>query len=220
MALGTYSDLQTSIANFAARSDLTSQIPDFITLAETMFNLGDDEGNFPPLRTRDMETTVTETVTSGTAPLPADFLQMKRVTVQSSPLQNLDYAPAKWMDWAYPTTDAGTPSFYDIVGTNLIIRPIPTDTVEYVYYAQIPALSNTNTTNWLLTKSPNAYLYAALYHLYIYTDRFDVSQFSGQLVGHASAMLTLAQKACEGLRRADRYARAGTFIKRASATAV
>ena len=34
MSLSTYSDLQTSIANYLARSDLTSQIPDFITFAE------------------------------------------------------------------------------------------------------------------------------------------------------------------------------------------
>ena len=34
MALATYSDLKTTIANYLARSDLTSQIPDFITLAE------------------------------------------------------------------------------------------------------------------------------------------------------------------------------------------
>ena len=34
MAISTYAELQTAIANFLARSDLTSQIPDFITLAE------------------------------------------------------------------------------------------------------------------------------------------------------------------------------------------
>ena len=34
MALSTYSDLKTAIANFLARDDLTTQIPDFIRLAE------------------------------------------------------------------------------------------------------------------------------------------------------------------------------------------
>ena len=33
MAFSTYSDLKTSVANFLARDDLTSQIPDFIRLA-------------------------------------------------------------------------------------------------------------------------------------------------------------------------------------------
>ena len=35
MALATYSDLKTSIANWLDRSDLTDVIPDFIALAET-----------------------------------------------------------------------------------------------------------------------------------------------------------------------------------------
>jgi hypothetical protein len=34
MALNNYSDLKTSVANYLGRSDLTSAIPDFITLAE------------------------------------------------------------------------------------------------------------------------------------------------------------------------------------------
>ena len=34
MAITTYSELKTAVANFLARSDLTTQIPDFITLAE------------------------------------------------------------------------------------------------------------------------------------------------------------------------------------------
>jgi hypothetical protein len=34
MALTTYAELKTSIADFLNRDDLTSAIPDFITLAE------------------------------------------------------------------------------------------------------------------------------------------------------------------------------------------
>ena len=34
MALNNYSDLKTTVANYLARSDLTSVIPDFIQLAE------------------------------------------------------------------------------------------------------------------------------------------------------------------------------------------
>jgi hypothetical protein len=35
MALSTYSDLQTAVATWLHRSDLTAIIPDLITLAET-----------------------------------------------------------------------------------------------------------------------------------------------------------------------------------------
>ena len=34
MALANYSDLQASVASFLHRDDLTSEIPDFIKLAE------------------------------------------------------------------------------------------------------------------------------------------------------------------------------------------
>ena len=34
MSIGNYSELKTAIANFLARDDLTSQIPNFIQLAE------------------------------------------------------------------------------------------------------------------------------------------------------------------------------------------
>jgi hypothetical protein len=34
MAIGTYAELKTAIANFLARDDLTARIPEFISLAE------------------------------------------------------------------------------------------------------------------------------------------------------------------------------------------
>ena len=38
MALDNYSNLQTAIANFLARDDLTTEIVDFIALTEADFN--------------------------------------------------------------------------------------------------------------------------------------------------------------------------------------
>ena len=57
MSLSTYSDLQTSIANYLARSDLTSQIPDFITFAENRLRR--------ELRIRQMLKSVTTATVSG-----------------------------------------------------------------------------------------------------------------------------------------------------------
>ncbi len=33
-----------------------------------------------------------------------------------------------------------------------------------IYYGKIPALSNQNTSNWLLVKAPDLYLYGSLVH--------------------------------------------------------
>ena len=54
MALDTYANLKTSIANFLARDDLTSEIDDFIDLTEADFNRR--------LRIRDMETSLAFTI--------------------------------------------------------------------------------------------------------------------------------------------------------------
>ena len=44
------------------------------------------------------------------------------------------------------------------------LLPAPTGDTDVVltYYQKIPALSDTQTTNWLLTKSPDLYLYSTL----------------------------------------------------------
>ena len=57
MAIATYTDLQTSIANFLARSDLTAQIPDFIALAEASMSR--------ELETRSQEKRATASTVSG-----------------------------------------------------------------------------------------------------------------------------------------------------------
>ena len=36
--------------------------------------------------------------------------------------------------------------------------------VELLYYQRVPALSDSNTTNWLLTEAPDVYLYGSLVH--------------------------------------------------------
>ena len=48
MAIGTYDELKTAVANWLDRDDLTDRIPEFISLAEARFNR--------VLRLRSMET--------------------------------------------------------------------------------------------------------------------------------------------------------------------
>ena len=85
MALATFSDLQTSVANYLGRSDLTSQIPDFISLAE--LRLARD------IRTRRMLKTVTANMTVGdpTVGLPSDFLSIRDVFIQGLPRTVVSY---------------------------------------------------------------------------------------------------------------------------------
>ena len=65
MSITTYAELQTVIAGYLARSDLTTEITDFIRLAETRLRRD--------LRIRQMLTSTTLTCTSGTATVTNNY---------------------------------------------------------------------------------------------------------------------------------------------------
>ena len=158
MSLDTYANLQASIANFLNRDDLASQIPDFITLAEARFNR--------ELRVNDMLKRDYIAASAGTADLPDDWLQHVSVVVanNSTVREALDYvSPEEYNDLVNDNL-TGAPRYYTIIDRSLMVLPYDTSSVDIdiFYYGKIPALSSTNTTNWLLKRSPDLYLYASL----------------------------------------------------------
>ena len=83
MALDNYSNLQTSIANWLARDDLTVEIPDFIALCEAEFNR--------ELRIRSMETTETVTIDAEQEALPTGFLGVRSFFLNNNGKTKLTY---------------------------------------------------------------------------------------------------------------------------------
>jgi hypothetical protein len=158
MALTNYSDLKTSIANYLGRSDLTSQIPDFITLAEIRLNRD--------LRIRQMLKTATATMTGGdpTVGLPSDFLEMRDIFVDATPRIAVQFlSPAAFTRDAR-ATDSGRPVFYTMRGAEFEFAPIPDTnyTLQMIYYAKQTALSDSNPSNAFMANCPDALLYGAL----------------------------------------------------------
>lgn len=158
MALTSYTELKTSIANYLNRSDLTSVIPDFITLAESKLNR--------ILRLRVMQKRVSTTTTADDAfiDLPSDFLEMVQFFVDSNPNAILDYVNPTEIELNNLQDSSGTPQQYTIMGNEIKLNPIPdsTYTLKLSYFGKIPALSNSNTTNYILSNYPQVYLYGAL----------------------------------------------------------
>lgn len=155
MSLDTYTNLTSSLATVLHRSDLTSSIPDFITLAEDKLN--------KRLRIRAMENRVTASVSSEYMALPTQFLAVKNLQVNSSPRTLLDYATPEILDRKYPDpTIVDTPRFYTFVGGQIQLAPVPdtTYTIEMDYYKSWAIA--TDGTNWLLTNAPRCYYYGAL----------------------------------------------------------
>lgn len=157
MALTTYAELKSAIADYLARSDLTTQIVDYITLFEAAANRR--------LRVRQMETSTTLTPSSGSATLPTDYLMWRRVTWAGDTREELEYVHPSYLQAAYPTTPSGTPRLFTIEGTTLKVRPTSTTGLEFDYFQKVAALSGT--VNWLYTAHPDVYLYGSLAEAYM-----------------------------------------------------
>lgn len=164
MSFNNYSSLKSEVSDYLARDDLTSKIPSFITLAEAKFNRS--------LRCVQMEKRATALVNLGSSEpefisLPGDFQSMRRIrlaNVQGKP--QLGYMGGVQMDdYRLSVGDvAGRPRHFTIFGDEIEIAPTPDAayTIEMVYRAMIPALSEATASNWLLDLAPDAYLYGAL----------------------------------------------------------
>jgi len=163
MSITSYSDLQTSIANFLARDDLTAQIPDFIQLAESRMSR--------ELETREQEKRSQATLVAGDEyiALPTDLREVREVKLNTSPTKVLKYYSPSGLDSMYSSNGQGKPEGYSVVGVELKLRPIPDSayTAEIVYIGSLPALSASSTTT-LFLRSPDLYLYGALAEAYSY----------------------------------------------------
>lgn len=198
MALNTYTDLVSAIADWVNRDDLTARIPDFVQLAESRLNKS--------LRVADMETTATAYLVSGAVALPMDWLEARRIIstgtgAYQTALQPLSPTEAGNL---YPSSRSGVPVHYTISGGTLTTFPNGgTGQVNMIYYAALPTLLAYG-SNWLLTKAPDLYLYASL---------MEVAPFMGD-DGRLETWSTLSQKALQDLQGADQRARYASSVCR------
>lgn len=158
MSFTNYSDLKTSIAGYLARSDLTSQIPDFIRLAELRLRR--------ELRVRQMLKSVTTSTTGGdsTVELPTDFLEVRDMVITGNPVQPISYMSPSAFSRNARSTDSGKPVDYTVLASEFQLAPIPDTayTVKLLYYAAPDFLSDSNTSNVFLANMPDALLYGSL----------------------------------------------------------
>jgi hypothetical protein len=156
MALDTYANLQTAIADFLNRDDLTATIPDFITLAEAQMQRDIEHWRME----KRSEVALTDRYTA----LPDDFVKPLRLYVVGANRALTPITQSEMQDKRYSNADAaGTECFYSITAGEIEIFPSPSSgTLELYYVSKIPVLSDANTTNWLLDEAPGVYLYGAL----------------------------------------------------------
>ena len=158
MAINTYGTLQTAVANWLDRDDLTSRIPEFISLSEAIFNR--------TLRIRAMETTVSDNTPSGSKEdaLPTGYLQMREIHLATSPIASLSYVTPEIMYRIKAGSTSAQPNSYTILGENILFGPTPDGVYAYsmTYYKALDALSDAAPTNWAILNAPDLYLYGTL----------------------------------------------------------
>lgn len=196
MAITDYSSLKSTLTSYIDRgTDLDSYRDDWIDFAEAYFNR--------TLRTYQMmESTTLTTDSNGEASLPSDFLAVLSARYSSSP--NIELIPLSngGANRLSPYDTADTPYWYSIrtaSGTSkLRVTPIATSaSIVLRYFEKIPALSDANTTNWLLTLAPDIYFYRCLSEAWTYMRDF----------AKAGAYAQRADQLCTELRLLDEQAR-------------
>lgn len=152
MSITTYSELKSAIASWLARSDLTDNITDFITLFECHA--------VRELHLRPTETTASLTPSSGSAALPSDFLDVITLTWTGSPKRELIYVHPTQLITDYPTEPSGQPAEYTIQAGSILIRPIDTTALTLLYRAKTSAISSS--LQWLFNNHVDAYINGAM----------------------------------------------------------
>lgn len=161
MAIANLTDLQSAIADWVNRSDVTARIPDFIMLAEARMM------RKQRMRLFETESSLSTVVGSRYVALPADYREPLNLWLNwDSGRQALNYMPADLME---TSTASGPPQYWAIDAANIAFQR-PTDQVYSLTFRYIErlALSDAAPTNILLTTYPDAYLTATLAEAFRY----------------------------------------------------
>jgi hypothetical protein len=166
MSITDYASLQSSVASWLARDSLTSVIPDHIALFEARFQR--------QKRVRQMETHASLTISSQRTALPAGYLEMRALVLQTNPLARLELVTPDFLWSHYAGSETGQPTAFSIIGGEIVVGPVPdaSYTADIDYYSFAP-LSASNTTNWLLTQYPDIYLFGTLVESFAYIRNID-----------------------------------------------
>jgi hypothetical protein len=161
MAITTYSELKSAISDFLNRDDLASVVPTFISLAEAGFNRD--------LRHWRSQRRVSTTCDEQYEDLPNDFISAKFLAIDTANgTKTLELASQAEISRRnlQSMNATGEPVVYTINSGEIEFVPAPDDAypLTMVYYASLPPLSDTDTTNWVLELYPDLYLYGALLH--------------------------------------------------------
>lgn len=156
MALDTYANLKTSIEEWLDNSDLTDKIDDFIRIAEARHQR--------EVRIREMLVREPLIVNNRYVSVPSDYLEAKIIRLLIDNVGRFRMTPLS----VEALTDKsqivdGTPKFFTVHAQIEFDRsPDQTYTGEIIFYTPLDPLTTSNSSNELLDRAPDVYLYSSL----------------------------------------------------------
>ena len=89
---------------------------------------------------------------------------MKEFHLSPDPITSLPYITPEMMSRLWAGSGTGKPQVYTIIADKVRLGPIPCDayTTSMLYYKTFTALSDSATTNDMLTNNPDIYFYGVL----------------------------------------------------------
>lgn len=156
MAITSYATLKTAMGTWVAREEVSdAQLSEFVSLFEARANVE------LPLRTAEVDTTLTGSTSSRQLTLPSDFLEPVALFLTTYGTQQ-QLSPIIAGNYELDTAN-GPPSAWAINGSNIDLDA-PCDqahTFTFRYRMKLLNLASTD-PNWLLTNHPNVYLWGSL----------------------------------------------------------
>lgn len=161
MTIGTYAELKDAVYKFLLRSVsdrvvTDSQVSNYIVLCEAELHR--------ELQIRTLEETAPIMTVANQAwvALPEDYSQIITLEFDTCPY-DIDYYTRRELKERFGTT-IRRPQGYTILGSKIYFGGVPDDVYDLTldYYADFAALSDSNTTNPVLTAYPDVYLYGSL----------------------------------------------------------
>jgi len=158
MAIADYTSLITEIISWSNHDDINTAV------ASTLLNLG-EKRVYREIKTTEMETGFSVTISGGVATLPSDFQGLLNARISGSPDLPMEIQTGEFIYRKYPTRSSETkPRFCAVEGSNLVFGPYPDANylVKGTYYARPTSLSSSNTTNYFTDEGGDALFYASL----------------------------------------------------------
>lgn len=154
-SITSYSTLVDAIEDQMNDTSLDSHVPEFIQMAEAMFNRR--------LNNLDMEGTAT-IAADDDLPLPTDYKGAMSIRIDDKP--PLSQLSADDFQTRWSEASEAEPENFSIFGGVIHLGPAPDTayTVTMTYMRTLTGLSAVNTSNWLLEQHPDLYLYGSLLH--------------------------------------------------------